>query len=173
MALATNPAPLPFLWDDTNATSGLAITAVSVLTTELESVTNTSVAGSTVGGSSGVFLNTYFAQAIWADIFYAVGNPGYTGTLSTGANLACWFLTSPDGGTTFENTAVAPARPPDFIIPMPAATSLAANSVFASRNVMLPALEFKILVQNNTGQTMPSGGTTAPSIKIAPVAMQY
>lgn len=172
MAGSTNSSPLPFLWDDTNATNGLWTSAITVMTTELDSKANAAVAASSVNGNSGVFPNTFFGQAIWADIFYMIGSPGMTGTLQAGACISGWFLTTPDQ-STYESVTVAPPRPPDFIIPLPSATSLAASSFFAARNIMLPALEFKLLVQNNTGQTLSTGGTTAPYIKIAPIAMQY
>jgi hypothetical protein len=164
-----------FLWyTGVSSNSGLVVAAVSVMTTELDSLASAAVAGSTVNGTSGVFVNTFFGQAIWADLYFSVGSPALTGTLAVGANVCGWFLTSPDGGTTYESTSVAPPRPPDFIIPMPAATSLAASSFFKTAGpVMLPSLDFKVLVQNNTGQALSTGGTTAPYIKVAPYAMQY
>jgi hypothetical protein len=95
------------------------------------------------------------------------------GTLVPGANLCGWFLTTPDAGTTYESTTLVPPRAADFVIAMPPSTNLAALSFFAARNIILPALQFKILVQNNTGQTLSAGGTTAPYLKIAPYAVQY
>ena len=117
--------------------------------------------------------NSDTAQAVLGDIFLSLGNPGISSAMSQGANLAGWFLTSPDG-TTFESTSVAPPRPPDFIIPLPATTVSGGAPPFRTAGpVILPALEFKVLVQNNTGQTFGNGSTTAPSLKLAPYAMQY
>ena len=163
-----------FLWYAGSSNNGLLTPAVSLQTTELESLASAAVIISSVGGSSGVFTNSNTAQAIWADLFLSIGNPGMVGTLSAGANVAGWFLTSPDSGTTFESATVAPPRPPDFIIPFPAATNPAASSFFkAAGLVRIPALEFKVLVQNNTGQAIGNGGTTVPYLKMAAVAVQY
>lgn len=163
-----------FLWYSGTSNNGLLTSALNLLTTELESVTNTSVAVSSVGGSSGVFSNSNTAQGMWADLFLSLGNPGIGSALSAGANLAGWFLTSPDGGTTFESTSVAPPRSPDFIIPLPATTIGAGAAPFKSAGlVLIPALKFKVLVQNNTGQTFGNGSTTAPFLQAALPAMQY
>lgn len=166
--------PTNFLWyAGASSNSGLLASAQNLLTTELESLTNGSVAVSSVNGTSGVFNNSNFGQGIWADLFFNVGNPGIGSALSAGANLTGWFLTSPDGGTTFEPTGAAPARPPDFIIPMPA-TTITASTVYKSAGlVRIPALQFKCLVQNNTGQTFGNGGTAVPYLNVAPSAVQY
>ena len=87
--------------------------------------------------------------------------------------MSGWFLTSPDGGTTFEQTTVVPPRAPDFIIPLPATTITASVVYKTSAPVLIPALTFKALIQNNTGQTLGTGGTTAPAIKLATYALQY
>ena len=164
-----------FLWYPGTSNNGLLTAAVSLMTTEIESLASAAVIVSSVGGSSGVFTNSNTAQAIWADLFFSVGSPGIpTNTLAAGANIAGWFLTSPDSGTTFESATVAPPRPPDFIIPFPAATALAALSFFKSAGlVRIPALEFKVLIQNNLGQNLGNGATAVPFLKMAPVAVQY
>jgi hypothetical protein len=135
--------------------------------------TSGSVIVSSVGGSSGIFTNSNTAQAIWGDIFYYPGNAGCTPT--AGGNLAGWFLTSLDGGTTFESQTVVPARPPDFIIPLPASAIGGANTiVYRSAGIVrVPALEFYVLVQNNAGVTLGAGATTSPSLKLAPYSVQY
>lgn len=166
--MATN-----FIWAPGSSNDGLLTTAVSLMTTELQSLTNTSVIISSVNGSSGVFTNSNTGQAMVGEIFWNVGNPGVGSSLSSGANIAGWFLTSWDSGTTYEQTSVAPSRPPDFIIPLPATTITASTTYKASGPIMIPALKFKVIVQNNTGQTLGNGGTTAPSLKLAPFAMQY
>jgi hypothetical protein len=163
-----------FLWAAGTSNNGLIASALSLLTTELESVTSASVVQSSVGGSSGLFTNANTGQAIWGEIFYYPGNAGLT-TGSGAPNLAGWFETTPDG-TAFESSAAAPARPPDFIIPLPASTAIggANNTVYkAAGLVRLPALKFYVLIQNNAGATLGAGGTSAPYIKLAPVAVQY
>jgi hypothetical protein len=163
--MATN-----FLWYSGSSNNGLLTSAVTLMTTELNSIANAGTAVSSVGGSSGTFTNANIGQGMIADLFLTLGAVGTA--LSAGANLSGWFLTSPDGGTTFENTVsgAAQARAPDFIIPLPA-TTITAGWVYKSAGpVMVPALEFKVFVQNNSGQTWASSGNT---IKLAPYAMQY
>ena len=89
------------------------------------------------------------------DIMRRIARPGY------------------DGGTSFEPNNVVPARPPDFIIPYPAA-ALGTGTIWKSAGlVLLPALQFYVFCQNNAGATLGSGATTAQWLKAAPVAMQY
>lgn len=169
--------PTNFLWyTGVSSNDGLVETVVTAMTTELNNLANGSSALSSVNGSSGVFYNTIFGQAIWADIFLNVGGPNLTGTLAAGASVAGWFLPTPDG-TTYEwsnGNTIAPPRPPDFLIPLPAATSLAAASVFKSAGmVQMPPAPWKLLVQNNAGQSLSPSTTASPYIKIAPYAMQY
>lgn len=167
--MATN-----FLWAPGTSNNGLLASAVTLMTTELESLNSAGVIVSSVNGSSGLFTNSNTSQAIWADLFYYPGNVGCTP--GAGGNLSGWFLTSLDGGTTFELTTVAPPRPPDFIIPLPNSAIGGANSIVykaAGVSVQMPALEFKILIQNNSGTTLGAGATTAPYLKMAPVAVQY
>ncbi len=163
--MATN-----FLW---SATSPL-VSAFNLMTTEIESLTSGSVIISSVGGTSGVFTLTNTGQSIFGDIFFSFGYPGVGSALSAGANIAGWFLTSPDGGTTYETPYYAPPRSPDFIIPCPATTISAGAAPFkATGLVRMPPLQFKVMIQNNTGQTLGNGSTTVPYLKLAPVAMQY
>lgn len=166
--------PTNFLWyTGYSSNDGLLVAPVSLLTSEINNLSNGSVIVSSVGGSSGVFSNTYFGQGIWADIFLNVGGPNLAGTLSAGANVAGWFLSTPDG-STYESTTVAPPRGPDFIIPLPAATSLAAGSFFKGQGLILvPPATFKVLIQNNTGQSLAPSTTSSPYLKLAPYALQY
>ncbi len=159
-----------FLWDSTTP----LVNAFNLMTTEIESLTNGSFIISSVNGSSGVFTLTNTGQAIFGDIFFSFGNPGVGSLLSAGACISGWFLPSPDGGTTYEVTTVVPPRPPDFLIPCPASTIGSGVPPFKAQGlVRLPALQFKVMIQNNTGQTLGNGGTTVPYLNLAPVAMQY
>jgi hypothetical protein len=156
-----------FLWNPGTSNNGLTTTAFSLQTTELNSLTTGSYVVSSVNGSSGVFSNTSGAQAIWSEFFLTLGAIGTA--LSAGANIAGWFLKSYDGGTTFEQTSSSPPRAPDFIIPLPAATISAATVWGGSGLVLVPALKYKVGLQNNTGQTLASSGNT---LRAAPVNMQ-
>lgn len=164
-------ASTPFLRYPGTLNNGLLAALLTLMTTELESVTNGSLALSSVGGSSGLFTNANTGQAIWGELYYDSGSPNLS-TPSAGANLTGWWITSPDGGTTFEQTTDAPARPPDWLIQV-VNLSITANWVFKSGIVRVPALPFKVLVQNNLGVTLSSGTTNAPYLKLAPCADQY
>lgn len=165
--MATN-----FLW--AAGTNGLIASAFNAMTTEIESLTNGSVIISSVGGASGVFSSTQTGQALECEIMLSLGNPGVASALTAGACITGWFLKSLDGGTTFETTTVVPPRAPDFIIALPATTiGNTAPPFGATGPVPLPAVPFKVMIQNNTGQTLGSGATTVPYLKIGPIAPQY
>jgi hypothetical protein len=156
-----------FLWNPGTSNVGLTASAFTLMadTSELASLTTTSYVVSSVSGTSGVFSNSNSAQAIWAPLFLTLGAIG--SALTTGANLAGWFLRSYDG-TNFEQASVAPPRPPDFIIPLPA-TTITGATVWGSGLVLLPALKYKVGIMNNTGQTLAASGNT---LRAAPVNMQ-
>jgi hypothetical protein len=160
--------PTNFLWNAGTSNNGLLASAVTLQSTELNSVTNSSIAVSSVGGAGGVFKNSDTAQAIYGEIFLTLG--AIASALAAGACVAGWFIESFDGGTTFEQSSAAESRAPDFVIPLPA-TAISGGSVFkASDLARLPALPFKVMLQNNTGQTLNAAGN---SLKCAPVAVQY
>lgn len=150
------------LWVAGTSNSGLSAALLSLQTTELNALANAALIISSVGGSSGKFTNNDTGQAKYGEIFFFLGT---VTTMSAGANLTGWFLTSPDSGTTFESLTVVPPRPPDFIVPLDATTG---NKTYkAAGLVKLPALQFKVLVQNNSGQAFTA---TLNTLKLAPVA---
>ena len=166
--------PTNFLWSTGN--SGLVTsTGIALMQSELASVANSSWTVSSSGGLSGVFGSSLTGQAVWGylQLYYGSSATGSTSSgPAAGANWAGWFLTSPDGGTTFESTAQQPPRPPDFLIPLSTGTIAASAKPFqASGLVRLPPLPFKVLMMNNTGNTM--GASTDPKLNLLPVAMQY
>lgn len=141
------------------------------MTTEMNTLTNGSTATSSVGGSSGIFTNSNTAQGMLGEIYFKFG--GAVGSaLSAGAAISGWFLVSPDGGTTFEATASGASQPraPDFVIPLPATTISSGAYYKGGGPIMIPALEFKVFLQNNTGQSFPASGNI---LSVAPFAMQY
>jgi hypothetical protein len=75
---------------------------------------------------------------------------------SVGGNISVWFLTQ-QNATTFESASAVPARAPDAVIPL-ASTTL--NATYKAQGlVQLPALNFKVLVQNNCGTTLGTSNT--------------
>jgi hypothetical protein len=171
--------PTNFLW--AAGTAGLLTPAFNIMTTELEGLAAGALVVSSVNGASGVFTNSTTAQGMLADIFLSLGNPGIGTTGGGYACLSFWFLTSPDGGTTFESTTAVPPRRPNFIIPVSSpGFEEEGQSVAPFRTfwpVVLPAAEFMVMAQNNTGQTIGASGSggapIAPYLKVAPYAMQY
>lgn len=162
-----------FLW--AQGTNGLIASEFTLLgnTSELASLASGSLIVSSVSGTSGVFNNTNTGQAEFGEVFLVLGSIG--SSLSAGANITGWFLQSPDGGTTFESTTLQPARVPDFQIDLASATVASGQAFRANGNgpggaVELPALPFKVLVLNNTGQGLNASGN---SLKCAPFAEQY
>jgi hypothetical protein len=160
-------AATPFLWQQGASSTGLSAPALTLLTTELNSLSSGSVAVSSAGGTSGVFTNANTGQVIWSPMVLTLGST--VGAFQTGGNLSCWFLQSLDG-TTFENNSAAPPRAPDAVFPVPA-TALSSTAAFLSQGlVRVPALKFKILCQNNSGQPLNASGNT---VVLAPTAIQY
>lgn len=164
-----------FLWSiGTGSTIG-TIATVTLMTTEFGGVTNSSFC---VGATT--FTSTYSAQGIWGDVYWTEGQIGSTTALSAGANLAGYFLNSLDGGTTFESSSTVPVRAPDFLIPLPATTISGSAPPFKSNGqhaVKFPVVPYKVLLANNTGQTITAsstaGGTGSPSLKGSIVAVSY
>lgn len=164
--MATN-----FLWyTGSSANTGLLGAAISLQTTEMNSLASGSTAVSTVGGVSGAFTNSFTFQGMIGEVYLTLGTIG--SAMAAGANLAGWFLASPDAGSTYEHTVInsALSRPPDFLIPLPATTNTAGWIYKGAGPIMIPALIFKVYVQNNSGQAFAASGNT---LKLAPYAMQY
>lgn len=153
-------------------TSGFIVTPFTIMSTELNSLASGSAATSSVNGASGVFYQGAYGSAPFSSIYFTSGG---SFTPGLGGFLAGWWLRSPDGGSTFE-TPVATAstsimalpRAADFVIPLD-------NAAIASGNIKWgqPALNcweyHKVLIQNLSGSTVPSGST----IKAGPTATQY
>ena len=160
-------AATPFLWQPGTSNNGLYAPSLALMTTELNSLASGSVAVSSVGGASGIFSNANTGQVIWSPMMLTLGSTA--GAFQTGGNLSCWFLQSLDG-ITFENSSVAPPRAPDAVFPVPA-TALSSTATFLSQGlVRVPALKFKVLCQNNSGQSFNANGN---AVVLAPTALQY
>jgi hypothetical protein len=170
--------PTDFLWS-TGTNGQVTSNPVLLMSTELVSMINSTsstdgFATSVVTGSSGVFTAVQTGQALYGVASYYMGSPGATASaLSAGANLAGWFQQSFDGGVTFESSLTVPPRAPDFLIPLPATTINSSTSPFMSSfPFLVPSMPFRVLVQNNTGQTL-GGSSSSPYLKLAPITPQY
>lgn len=160
-------AATPFLWQPGTSNSGLYASGLTLMTSELNSLGSGAVAVGSVGGAGGVFSNANTGQVIWSPMILTLGPTG--GAFQTGGNISCWFLQSLDGAA-FESLTAAPPRAPDVVFPVPAA-ALSATATFLSQGlVRVPALRFKFLCQNNSGQVLSAAGNT---IVLAPTAVQY
>lgn len=143
----------PFLWAPGTSNNGLYASRLTLMTTEMNTLTNGSVIISSVNGTSGVFSNSNTGQALVGTVSFVSGASGPT--CAAGGNIAGWFLQSLDG-TTFEPTAAVPARAPDFVVALPVAAIT--SNTFNSGVIPLPALKFKVLVQNNCGSSLSATG---------------
>lgn len=151
-------------------TNGFITTPVSLLTTELNGLTNVHTAVSSVGGTSGVFTQSSFANAPLLGIEFTSGGAF---TPAAGDELWGWFLESLDGGSNFDRLAsnTPLARTPDFTIPLIASAYASADRAWAQgRYVDRPPFgSFKVAVYSLT-VTLPASGNI---IKMGPAAMTY
>lgn len=142
-------------------TNGFTTAPFSVLTTEMNAQAASgagSVVVSSVNGTSGKFNQTSTGNAIFGRCWLTSGG---IFTPTAGGNLSIWFLTSTDGGTTFElnpSSSVPPPRAPDIIIPLTAAAYAANNVVMSPPRQNLWAETVKIVLQNNAGAALPATG---------------
>jgi hypothetical protein len=162
----------PFLWGAGSSNNGLYQSALTLMTTELNSLASGSGVVSSAGGLStnGVFNNTLTGQAVLGDVYF---NLGGSATPTAGANIAAWFMTSPDGGTTYEDTTVALSRAPDFIIPVGVHAYTGGGQVFKSNGVhkvIVPATYFRLYVVGTLGVALPPSGNT---LKLASPTINY
>jgi hypothetical protein len=161
-----------FLYDATNSNGFILSTPLALAaTTDLSGITNGSAVTLT-GGSSGVFKQSDTGSGISGYVMLKTVTTGWTPT--AGGALFGWFAASPDAGTTFEiikstPSATVPAlpRPPDFTIPFDAAAT-GTGLIRSSSLILIPAYQFKVIVQNLTGATTGAGNHT---LQLCPVGV--
>jgi hypothetical protein len=162
----------PFLWDTGTTNNGLLASYLTLMTTELNTLATAGVIVSSAGGLStnGVFNSTLTGRAQLGDIYLTIASA--VTTVTAGAGMSGWFMTSPDAGTTYEQVTLAPPRPPDFIIPVPVGL-LVTPFVYKTvgvHKVQIPATYFKVVVQSVLGVSLPASGNT---LKMAVVGLDY
>jgi hypothetical protein len=167
--LATPALATDFLYDPGTSNNGLIVSALTIESTELNSLAAAAVATSTVINTTGIVTNSNTGQGVWGSVVFTAGTFGAACT--AGANVAGWFLSSVDG-TTFEAANVALARSPDFIVALPTGTTA---GTFKSQLIRIPAEKFKVSLQNNC--TASGGGgalaASANTIALAVIAVKY
>lgn len=159
----------PFLL--TPGTNGFTTAPFSLITTELNTLANGAAATSGTVVSQSTFSNAMLLSGY----LYSGG----TFTPTAGGCLACWWVRSTDGGLTFEAQPATPSttvpalgRPPDFIIPVyEGGAALGSGYIkWASAEFNYPWVSAKLVVQNNSGVSLPSSGNI---IKAGAVEWQY
>lgn len=162
--MATN-----FLQATGGSTTGFFSASVTLISSELVALASSGTATSNTVYTS----SASFGQAIWGEAWvYATSAI----TPVSGGFVACWWLRSKDGGTTFEKTIASNPLPrsPDFIIPLASAAYASSEVSFAGGIVKMPWPAAKLFVQNNSGVTFfASNSASYPIIGIGPVAVQY
>lgn len=153
--------PTPFLF--AVGTSGFTTTPFTVLTTELNALADATL--STLGAAKS---QSTTGSAIWGHVWFKSG--GSFTPLSASPILSGWWITSTDGGTTFEKSSATPPRAPDFVIPLIAAAYAANDLVFAPGLVRLWAPSIKVLLLNSTGAALPATGNV---LTIGPVEIAF
>jgi hypothetical protein len=147
-------------------TNGFLTTPTSILTTELNTLSNGNSATQSVAGN---FSQASFGSGIWGIADFVSGG-AFTPT--AGGFISGWFLFSPDGGTTFEKTTsnLDMPRPPDFTIPLTTAAYASSDVAQGSGVIRMPWWTWKAFVVNHSGAALPASGNI---IKLASVAVQY
>lgn len=141
---------------------------------EATALTNGSAVTSSYWNGNGVFRQANeLLYSPFASVWFMAGG-AFT---PTGVGLSGWFLRSFDGGTTYETVVATPSssvaavsRAPDFVIPLANSAYAAGNVTFASGIVPLyPDSLQKVVIQNNSGVTMPSTWM----VMLGPSALAY
>jgi hypothetical protein len=154
----------------TGTTGGFYITPFSVSSAgDLNGLANgntTTLAGGTA------YTQASFSSGIWGYVLIKFGATAFTAT--AGGFISGWWLSSHDGGTTYETLNVTSSstisslpRPPDWVIPLDAANL--SSAVKWSTLARLPNAQSKIVVQNLAGVTLSAATNT---VFVAPIAIQ-
>jgi hypothetical protein len=127
------------------------------MSSELNSLANsstTTLAISSVGGTSGVFTPNS-PPYLYADAEFVAGG---TFSPTAGAFIEVWLLRTLDAGTNYEDgsASVAPGRVADFIINVRNGTTITPRA--GVQGIILPQDKYKVLVRNQCGVALPSSG---------------
>ena len=130
---------------------------------ESSTLANGAAVTSSYWNGNGIIRGTVdTGQADLGSVYFVSGGAF---TPAVGGALTVWFLPSIDGGTTFETVVATPgtatlalSRSPDAVISLDNAAFAAGNIRFASGRLTNPPpeMEFKTVVQNNSGVAMPA-----------------
>lgn len=162
----------------TAGTNGIVGTARTVTwTTALNNLASGSRAISDTTADTGLFSQSSFSNCMFG--FAEFSHITNTLAATVGGCLACWWLGSRDGGSTYEaestttpsTTVPALPRAPDFIIPLyVGATAIPAGSLIQNPRIILPNNYAKLVVQNMSGAAF---SAHAHTLVIAGIADGY
>ena len=138
---------------------GAPASAVSVLSTELNALANGANAVTAAA------IDADAARSMLADVYLTVT---FAAAPSTGGYCDLYFLTSPDGGTTWSDgsASVDPqgsGQAAQFNL-RPVTTA----QVVKVERVPMPAADYKPLLRNRSGQAFPATGSTVRIVKYSP-----
>lgn len=154
----------------TGTTGGFYVTPFAVSSAgDLNGLAN---GGATTLAGGTAYTQASWSSSIWGYVTVKFGAAAFTPT--AGAFLQGWWLSSYDGGTTYEtlnttasSTVMALPRNPDFIIPLDAANQ--SSAVKWSPLVRFPNAQSKIVMQSLAGVTL---GAATQTVFLAPLAIQ-
>lgn len=166
---------------ETAGTGGITGTArVVTWTTALAGLAYGGATTSDATADTGIFSQSSFGNAPQLMAWFQTGHTNTMATTSGGI-LACWWLLSTDGGTTFESLVSTPSssvlalpRTPDFIIPVYDTTALPVDTIkFAQGPFRYPYLGCKLVLQNLSGVAINSATGGVPTLTVAGVVDGY
>ena len=136
----------------------MAVSAIKWETAPTFSNAHTSAAVADAAGGLGPAIANNTALDIWA-AFHFTATPAVAP--GAGKSLKCYLLMSDDAGTTWERgtTSIQPDRAPDFVV---ALANINSAHEIVVQQVMVPPLNYKLLIWNDSGQSVTVAAEVAP-----------
>jgi hypothetical protein len=131
----------------------------SLLSSELNSLANSSLVISSVGGTSGVYANVSGSGMGGYPYGRFVGTFSFGSSPTANSGIDIWLLVSADG-SAYESgsSSITPVRPPDFTFPLIVQTASQVVDIIAPLPI---TANFKVLARNNgTGQSLAASANT-------------
>ncbi len=162
----------PFLYASGTSNNGQNFSALTVMSTELNSL-----AGNTLTISSSAFTPyTSLGGTPFGNVVLTLGGSSGSITPAAGQTIAGFWLETINGATTYENSAVLLGRNPDFVIPLPN-LSINYNTQYRQQGriygVQFPAFPFKVAVFMYPTSGATSLFSTLNTLQLAGPALTY